>query len=335
MRIVTLLAAALVSVAGCEVAEQSAPPLSGPASYGTSVTLRATPDRLAQDGVAITTVTADVRDAAGKAISGLALEWNVTASDGTTFVEPSSRMSLTDASGRTSVQVTSPPAPSELPATPLMLTVSATPVGEDSANASARQVRVTLVPPLGTPPINRDPIARFTMSPANPGLWQQVTFDASDSTDEDLACMGCTYTWDFGDGGTGSGVSEMHLYTAGGTFTVTLTVRDSRGGVGTATKTFTINAPTAPVAVLTFSPAGEDERPVGSTVFFDAGSSTVGTGSRIVSYEWVWNDGTPSTRTETPQTTHVFTAAGTYVVRVIVTDSFGRTATTTVTITIT
>jgi PKD repeat protein len=336
MRIATVgaLAAALTSVAGCELARQSAPPLSGPASYGTTVTLRATPDRIAQDGVSMTTVTAEVSDAAGKAISGLALQWNVTASDGRTFVEPSEQTTLTDASGRASVRVTSPPAPSELPASPLTLAIMATPVGDDSGNAAARLVQVTLVPPPGTPPINIPPVAAFTMSPANPALLQAVTFDASATTDEGVACMGCTYGWDFGDGGTGSGVTELHQYTMGGTFTVVLTVRDSRGAVATAAKTFSINAPTSPVAVLTFSPAGVDERAAGSTVFFDGGSSTVGAGGRIDSYTWIWNDGTPSTMTQSPQTTHIFTAPGSYVVRLTVTDNFGRTATTTVTITI-
>ncbi len=336
MRIASIsaLAAAMLSAAGCGVTDQGAPPLSGPSSYGTSVTLRATPDRLSQDGLSIATITAEVTDAVGKAVAGMALQWNVTASDGRTFVEPSERTSITDANGRTSVLVTSPPAPSELPETPLMLTITATPVGDDSANASARQVRVTMVPLLGTLPINRIPEAAFTMSPGNPGLLQPVTFDASSSTDEGVnACVGCTYAWDFGDGGTGSGVVATHEYAAGGTFTVTLSVRDARGGVGTATRTFTIVAPAAPIAgTPTFSPTGN--RPAGTTVFFDAGGATVGAGGQIASYTWIWNDGTEPTETETAQTTHVFNSPGADVVRVIVTDSFGRTATSTVTITI-
>ncbi len=327
MRIATVgaLAAALTSVAGCGLTRQSAPPLSSPSSFATTVTLRATPDRLTQDGVSSTTISAEVIDAGGKAITGLALQWNVTASDGRTFVEPSEKMSLTDGNGRTSVRVTSPPAPADLPATPLMLTISATPVGDDSANNVARLVRVTMVPPLGTPPINQLPVARFTMSPSNPALLQEVTFDASDSTDEGAACMGCTYTWDFGDGNNSSGVTASHQYTAGGTFIITLTVRDSRGGVGTATKSFELKAPTAPVTgKVTFSPAVNS---AGSTVFFDAGGATVGTGGRIDSYTWIWNDGKPPTMTQSPQTSHVFDQPGTYNVRVIVTDNFGRTAT--------
>ncbi len=338
MRIATVgaLMAALTAVAGCELARQSAPPLSSPSSYGVSVTLRATPDRLTQDGVAFTTVTAEVVDAAGKGMADLALQWNVTASDGSTFVEPSERVSVTDANGRASVRVTSPPAPLDLPVSPLMLTISATPAERDSgdsANAASRQVRVTLVPPLGTPPINNKPVPSFSMSPANPMLMQAVNFDASETTDEGLACTGCTYAWDFGDGSIGSGPGAVHAYNAGGTYTVTLTVRDSRNGVGTLGKSITVTAPTAPIAVApVYSPTGNIA--AGSTVMFDGGASTVGVGARIDSYTWIWNDGTSSTVTDTPQTTHVFATPGTYVVRLIVTDSFGRTATATVTITI-
>ena len=128
-------------------------------------------------------------------------------------------------------------------------------------------------------------------------------------------------------------MTETHSYRAGGSFNVTLTVRDARGGIGTAARAVTVAAPAVPIAAApVFSPTGS--RPPGSVVMFDGGDSTVGAGATIVSYTWVWNDGTETTMVVKPQTTHIFATPGTYVVRLIITDNFGRTATSTVTITI-
>jgi PKD repeat protein len=47
-----------------------------------------------------------------------------------------------------------------------------------------------------------------------------VDFDASGS-------IGDLYTWDFGDGNSGTGMMTSHTYAAGGTYTVCLTVEDT------------------------------------------------------------------------------------------------------------
>jgi PKD repeat protein len=54
-----------------------------------------------------------------------------------------------------------------------------------------------------------------------------VAFDASGSHDPDGEII--TYTWNFGDGTTGSGISAAHLYTQAAVYTVTLEVTDNRG----------------------------------------------------------------------------------------------------------
>ena len=51
-------------------------------------------------------------------------------------------------------------------------------------------------------------------------------FDGGRSTDPDQDTL--SYTWEFGDNGRGSGVVAMHIYDAAGTYSVTLTVNDSK-----------------------------------------------------------------------------------------------------------
>lgn len=53
---------------------------------------------------------------------------------------------------------------------------------------------------------------------------QPIQFNGSGSSDPDGD--GLTYAWDFGDGGTGSGVSPTHTYIAANNYLVTLTVTD-------------------------------------------------------------------------------------------------------------
>lgn len=57
-----------------------------------------------------------------------------------------------------------------------------------------------------------------------------VTFSGSGSSDPDGTIS--SYAWNFGDGTTGSGASVSKTFSAAGTYTVTLTVTDNRGGKG-------------------------------------------------------------------------------------------------------
>ena len=91
------------------------------------------------------------------------------------------------------------------------------------------QVTHSVVVAGGTPPT-----AVLSVSPTDPEARDSVFFNASGST----AVPGRTIvlrSWDFGDGSTGSGVTESHVYHTAGTYTVTLKVTDDKGQVGTAT----------------------------------------------------------------------------------------------------
>ncbi len=77
----------------------------------------------------------------------------------------------------------------------------------------------------------RPPVASFTMDfdvvPAD----QVLGFDASDSYDSDGSIT--SYSWDYGDGETGEGVSRFHYYELPGEYLVTLTVVDDSGATDT------------------------------------------------------------------------------------------------------
>ena len=56
----------------------------------------------------------------------------------------------------------------------------------------------------------------------------------------DVAADSVTYSWDFGDGTTGTGASATHAYTDDGTYTITVTVADLDGGSANQTASITI-----------------------------------------------------------------------------------------------
>ncbi|HEY6739139.1 MAG TPA: PKD domain-containing protein, partial [Actinopolymorphaceae bacterium] len=77
---------------------------------------------------------------------------------------------------------------------------------------------------------NRTPQADFSVSCSE----LTCDVDASASTDPDGDVE--SYAWDFGDGDTGSGVTASHTYADAGTYPITLTVTDDRGGTAQTTQ---------------------------------------------------------------------------------------------------
>ena len=89
---------------------------------------------------------------------------------------------------------------------------------------------------------------------------QVLTFDGANSFDPDNQDGTSTndqtlsYSWDFGDSSTGSGVSPSHTYSSIGEFTVELIVSDGKGGSDTSTTTVTVNDISAEVSVDSIIP---------------------------------------------------------------------------------
>jgi PKD repeat protein len=78
------------------------------------------------------------------------------------------------------------------------------------------------------------PTAGFTVLPVSPAVNQNVQFSDASTGDP------TSWSWTFGDGGTSTAQNPSHVYSAAGTFTVTLTA-GSLGGSDTVSHTVTVN----------------------------------------------------------------------------------------------
>jgi PKD repeat protein len=171
------------------------------------------------------------------------------------------------------------------------------------------------------------PTASFLISPGSPNIGQDVQFNASGSTAE-AGHRVVDYSWTFGDGASGSGAITTHSYAQAGTYTVTLKVTDDVGRKSSLVSQSVNVGGTGGSAAFTFAPS---QPAVSQTVTFDASTSRPTPGQTITNYAWVFDDGATGSGV-TP--THAYGAAGTYTVRLTITDSSGQTASTTKTVTV-
>lgn len=169
-------------------------------------------------------------------------------------------------------------------------------------------------------------VSRFTFSPTNPTINQDVSFNGSAST-----VSNGTFAWDFGDGTTGTGVTTTHRYLRGGQFTVTLTVTSDSRQTSTSSRTINVSTTLPPAAAnFNFSPTTPSINQ--DVVFTVIGTGVPGPGNPIpggpvqgASYMWDFGDGTSGIGTTV---THRYPNAGTYAVTLRVTSEAGLTATT-------
>jgi PKD repeat protein len=166
--------------------------------------------------------------------------------------------------------------------------------GNAIADVTVRQISAVTHP---VPP-NEAPVAGFDFTCVE----RSCDFDASGSSDPDGDAL--TYSWDFGDGTTGSGMTVDHTYAADGTYEVTVTVRDPRGASDTATERVSVAA-----APVNQAPVADFESTcIERACSFDASGSSDPDGDALT-YSWDFGDGTTGTG-ETPN--HTFAADGTY-----------------------
>lgn len=173
--------------------------------------------------------------------------------------------------------------------------------GESSVPVS-KTVSVTV------PAANVPPVAEFTGNCVE----RDCTFTNS-SSDPDGSIT--SSAWQFGDGATSTDTVPSHTFATNGTYNVTLTVTDNRGGTATVTKPVAAIGNVAPEASFTASCLDQ-------SCTFDAEASEDSDGE-IVAYDWDFGDNTTGTGVNPGQ--HDYAAPGPYTVRLTVTDDDGAT----------
>ena len=166
--------------------------------------------------------------------------------------------------------------------------------------------------------ISDAPIASFTYEPAEPKIYDDVTFDASPSYDPDGIIT--QYSWGFGDGGRGEGKTIKHRYFSVDTFTVTLNVTDNATITTTYTEQVTIGKAVSNISIslaqttITFG----DSVIINGTLIKPIRNEANITLQYSVEGETTWNNitvlltNTTSQFISSPWTPH---AAGTYEIR--------------------
>ena len=231
-----LRASAVLLIAGSVAActeSQEPPSLTGPSGLSQTLTLSASPDRIAHNGSAQSVVTLTMHDGAGQPLSGQRV--SLGASSGIL----SQGEVVTGADGRAAFIVTAPAL--SVPAEDI--SVFATPFGTDASAALTRVLRIAFIGPGNT----TAPQPEFVFTPETPVAGVSTAFDASATTDEGVQCVTCTFTWTFPTetaGGMGANyILPTGQFPQGGTFVVTLTVRDSTGSESTLRRAVTWDPP--------------------------------------------------------------------------------------------
>ncbi len=166
----------------------------------------------------------------------------------------------------------------------------------------------------GGGPINIAPVADATLSETTGIVGVSVDFDGSESYDSDGSIT--TYSWAFGDGETGSGVTTSHTFDSEGVYSVTLTVTDNIGAVDSTTFDVTVAAkpntpPDAPIISGT-KMGTKDES-------YDYTFLSIDDDGDDLQYIIEWSDESTSTTDFYPNATeatepHSFGMAGVYVI---------------------
>ncbi|MEP7108427.1 MAG: PKD domain-containing protein, partial [Ferruginibacter sp.] len=123
-----------------------------------------------------------------------------------------------------------------------------------------------------------------------------------------------TWQWDFGDGFSSGEQSPLHIYNNSGNFNVTLRIINKKGCLNTFSKDQYIRIDAGVTANFSSIVPSLCSAPV--TINFQ--NLSIGTGT--LAYQWLFGDGAASSL---PNPSHIYNSAGTYTVKLIVTNATG------------
>ncbi|CAM2005351.1 PKD domain-containing protein [Acanthopleuribacter pedis] len=165
---------------------------------------------------------------------------------------------------------------------------------------------------------NRVPVISSLVLPRFGTVGEAATLNVN-ATDADGDTL--TYTWDLGDGNSATGNPVNHTYASDGSFFVTVTVEDGRGGRAEERGTILIQPAVNRVPVITALTVPEQGF-VGEVTEFSVAAEDADGDS--LSTTWTMGDGTTL---EGTVAAHTYAAPGSYTVNVAVNDGKGGVAT--------
>jgi ABC-type transport system substrate-binding protein/PKD repeat protein len=200
-------------------------------------------------------------------------------------------------------------------------------VSEDGGDFFTVKKTTVRINPAG---VGNPKITAVTFGPSDPTLTDpDVDFAASAS---DPAGLALEFSWDFGDGTAatpfGSNPLASHPYAAAGTYTVTLSVRNSAGGTSSSPTIVQVVPNVAP----TVAPLESKAVIVNNAETFVAFASDANSRD-VLSYSWSFGDGTAGMAGN--PVTHTYTSlGGPFTLTVQVSDGQGHTTTQTAAISV-
>ena len=312
--------------------DQDAPPLTGPSEFAQSIDITVSPDVLPQDGASQSFITVTALNPSAQPLRNLTLRTETRVGGvPVDFGTLSARSVVTGSDGKATLMYTAPPAVAN--SASLVVDIFVMPVGTNFNNSSVRSAAIRLVSQGSVPPPTTGLDPYFTVS--SPLIDNTpVLFTACGDPNRPCNPSGTaivSYSWSFGDGDSASGRTVDHDYAESGTYVVRLTLTDAIGRSQSVSQTITIAQGGQPTATFVFSPTSPR---VNQNVNFNASASRPPAGGAIVNYLWDFGDGSPLRSTSSPVTSKAYSAAATYKVTLLVTDNTGKTATSTIDVTI-